>query len=265
VIREFSRWSGAGPGAAFDLVLDSGSLMEPGPGQPTKLGLGSSAALTVALCDALSYYVATQHGRTRAPDLCTLIGIHSALQGRRGSGLDVAASLHGGLIEYRRLPAPQARPADLPSGVAHCFVWTGHQAATGGFLAGVDRWRQNSERQYRAAMGALTELAEAGVRAALSNDAEEFLSMTDSYATALEDLGRASGTDIVSEPHRRLRALAREYDVVYKPCGAGGGDVGVGMSDDAAALAGFQAAVGDDFKPLSLNIDRQGVKTRSES
>ncbi|MGA8259851.1 MAG: hypothetical protein WB783_06515 [Arenicellales bacterium] len=266
VIGEFSRWSGVEPVASFDLVLDSGSLMESAAGGPVKLGLGSSAALTVALCSALSYYVAAHHQRTRAPDLGTLIGIHSALQERRGSGLDVAASLHGGLIEYRRLPAPRARTAELPAGVATCFVWTGRQAATGAFLAGVDRWRQEGERPYRRAMEALTELARAGTQAVLANESEEFLRMTDSYAEALEDLGKASGTDIVSRPHRRLREIARDHGVVYKSCGAGGGDVGVGLSCDAAALAGFQAAVAaDSFKCLSLNIDRQGVETRSES
>lgn len=263
VMRAFFEWRGEAGCPPFDLVLDSRPLAIEGAG---KLGLGSSAALTVALCSALGYYVATQQETPRTPDLSTLIDIHSGLQGRRGSGLDVAASLWGGLIEYRRLPAPGARAAVLPSDLAYCFVWSGRQAATGRFLAGLDRWRRDNETRYRRLIGPLAEMAAAGVQAARANKSGEFLRMLDDYAAALQELGSASDTDILSEPHRRLRDMGKRYGIVYKPCGAGGGDIGVGMSRDPEALAAFQAGLAAErFQSLSLNIDRDGVQARSEN
>lgn len=247
---------------AFDLALDSAALMERRGGTTSKLGLGSSAALTVALCHALRYYAASQHETVATPDLAALIAIHAGLQGRRGSGLDVAASLYGGLIEYSRSPSPQAVSGSLPQDVAYCFVWSGHEATTGRFLAELDRWCQDHERAYRQLMRLLADTARAGAQAARDNDAEAFLNSLDEYAGALRALGEASGTDILSAPHRRLRALASRCGVVYKPCGAGGGDIGVGMSRDPEALARFRDdVIAGNFQPLTLNSEREGVET----
>lgn len=252
------------PCRPFDLILDSAALMERRGGLNRKLGLGSSAALTVALCHALGYYVATQQGGVATPDLDRLIDIHAGLQGRRGSGLDIAASLHGGLIEYHRSPSPRAVPARLPKDVAYCFVWSGREAATGRFLAQIDQWRRDHGRAFGRVMAPLAEIAGAGTTAAQHNDAEGFLGALDEYVAALQALGRASGSDILSAPHRRLCALARRYGVVYKPCGAGGGDIGVGMARDPEALARFQRALAaEKFQPLSLNSERDGVEARS--
>src|SRR5699024_6036775 len=61
-----------------------------------KLGLGSSAALTVALTAAVN---AAQENA--APDLAAMIGMHRRMQDGRGSGLDIAAALLGGSLVYR--------------------------------------------------------------------------------------------------------------------------------------------------------------------
>lgn len=266
VIRGFfDLRGGAAPCPPFHLVLDSGALMERLPGGPVKLGLGSSAALTVALCHSLSYYCASQHDAVRTPELSDLIRIHSALQGRRGSGLDVAASFHGGLIVYQRDPEPQVVPSGLPKDLDYCFVWSGRRADTGEFLAAVDAWRDGHERHYRRIMALLARTAEAGIRAARSNESEGFLRALDDYVFYLEDLGNACDVDILSEPHRRLRELARRYGIVYKPCGAGGGDIGVGMSLDPESLTGFQTgALAEDYRCLSLDRDDLGVQSQSE-
>ena len=67
------------------IELDTRAFAEDG----TKLGIGSSAALTAALVAALGgdYYA-------------DALAAHRRLQGGSGSGVDVAASVHGGLIEY---------------------------------------------------------------------------------------------------------------------------------------------------------------------
>ncbi|HSH43420.1 MAG TPA: hypothetical protein VK973_14965 [Arenicellales bacterium] len=256
---------GGWPGGGLEMTLDSSELIEQVDGAARKLGLGSSAALTVALCLALGYYGASHQQGDALPALETLVNIHAGFQGRRGSGLDVAASLLGGVIEYSRAGPPVAVPGKIPDDVAMVFVWSGREASTGGFLAGVDEWRRHHPSQYRRRMATLADLASAAVVAGRGNDAEEFLGCLDDYATALESLGRESGLDIVSAPHRRLRALARRCGVVYKPCGAGGGDIGIGVCRDREALAGFRSALAPaDFQPLSLNIEREGATARTE-
>lgn len=262
LFSHLGRW----PPDPFHLSLESTALMQRGSRGAEKLGLGSSAALTVALAHALGYYVASQHDELLLPDLSTLVDIHSSLQARPGSGVDVAASLRGGLIEYSRLPSPQALPAELPAGVECCFVWSGLPAVTGRFLEGVDQWRRGHQERFRRVMAPLAEIAQGGAQAARTGNGDEFLKMVREYSVALETLGEASGTDILSQSHRQLRALAARYGVAYKPCGAGGGDIGVGMSMDPEALAGFRAGlVAGNLRPLALKSDRKGVLVQSES
>jgi phosphomevalonate kinase len=264
VIRAFLGLTEGGRAfcGSFDLTLDSTALMDRNGDRIRKLGLGSSAALTVALWHVLGYHAASHHDTVVPDGLESLIDIHAGLQGRRGSGLDVAASLYGGLIEYSRAPTPRARAASLPQDLAHCFVWSGHEATTGSFLARIDQWRRDNERTYRQAMSALAAIARAGAEAARGNDAEAFIESLDEYAAALQALGTASGTDILSEPHKRLRRLARQCGVVYKPCGAGGGDIGICVSRDSGALARFRnSVIAAKFQLLSLNSERDGVKT----
>jgi len=249
------------PCRPFHLELDSTALAAAGRRAPVKLGLGSSAAVTVALCYALGYYVALQKAGVAPFDLRQLIEIHAGFQGRRGSGLDIAASLYGGLIEFKRAGTPEVRPSQIPSDLAYTFIWSGRQAATGQFLARLECWRRDDEPGFSAALRPLLELAESGAQSARCGDAEDYLRVVTAYADALERLGAAAATDIISGPHRRLRTLAARCGVVYKSCGAGGGDIGVAMGRDDGALARFENdAAAEGFEVLSLQIDQKGVQ-----
>ena len=69
---------------------------------------------------------------------------------------------------------------------------------------------------------------------------------------------------IFSEPHERLHALANQAQVVYKPCGAGGGDIGIAVSDDPDQLNRLITAVTQQdsqntFLTLDLEIAAHGV------
>ncbi|EIL95727.1 phosphomevalonate kinase, partial [Rhodanobacter thiooxydans] len=100
-----------------------------GDGRP-KLGLGSSAALTVALASAIRAL-----DRRAAPSIDTLLAAHRRAQGGHGSGLDVAASLAGGLLLYRLHDGqPRIASATWPHGLEWCCVWSGRPASTGHFL-----------------------------------------------------------------------------------------------------------------------------------
>ena len=61
------------------------------------------------------------------------------------------------------------------------------------------------------------------------------------YTDALQTLDEAANIGIFSPPHLRGRALAARHGILYKPCGAGGGDMGIAMSDDGRALAAWCA------------------------
>jgi phosphomevalonate kinase len=54
--------------------------------------------------------------------------------------------------------------------------------------------------------------------------------------------------------------LAAEQGVVYKPCGAGGGDVGIALSASKTCIDDFTAAAAKTgFQQLPLCIDETGL------
>ncbi len=197
-----------------------------------KLGLGSSAAVTVALAKGLA-----QATDTTTPTLEQLVAMHRRAQGGRGSGIDVAAALRGGLLCCRnhdeRLDVVDV---DWPDGLYWRAIWTGRSASTAAALAQLATWRGEFPRAFRECMDDLKRTAECVAASAASGAACDMLAGLGDYARLLDRLGQASGIDIFSAEHRQLAALAARHGVVYKTSGAGIGDVGLALAGDPEAL-----------------------------
>lgn len=208
-----------------------------------KLGLGSSAAATVAVAGAMA--------RIAGRD-CTLpqsLAIHRDLQGGTGSGLDVAAAFTGGVIRYQ---AGEARSMPWSSSIRSVFVYVGWSTETRDFVQRFNDWRRAGEPPE---LRRLVECARAVAEARRS-----WLGSLAQYVDALDALDRAAGIGIFSEPHRRATSLARRHGVLYKPCGAGGGDMGVALSEDVDALGAFRTAVTQaDLHVVSAAVDPRGL------
>ena len=61
--------------------------------------------------------------------------------------------------------------------------------------------------------------------------------------------------------HSELTAMAAHAGLVYKPCGAGGGDIGVLLADNADRADEFIAAnLPGGFRELDLQVDEIGAQ-----
>ncbi|MGH8184597.1 MAG: mevalonate kinase family protein [Rhodanobacteraceae bacterium] len=225
-----------------------------------KLGLGSSAALTVALLGAL-------HACTSlpTPTLDECIDAHRAIQHGRGSGIDIAASFTGGLSRFQLTgDTERVAPAVLPHGLHWRCVYSGKPASTGAMLATVAAWRDREPDGFTHHMYELATISSRGIDAVAANDAAAFLSCLHDYAHALARFGEAAGVDIASREHRAVSALATECGCVYKSCGAGGGDVGVTFTVEDKRLREFEArATGAGFPGIGLEADPKGLAIAS--
>ncbi len=253
-------------GSGFELALDTSAFFDTQNAERPKLGLGSSAALTVAL--AMTFVARAgqaDDAASHASWLPRLLALHRKFQGGQGSGVDVATSLVGGVIAYQLNDdgaTPTARPLTWPAGLHQRFIWSGRSASTPKFLSILRAWRLAHEAEYRTRMDALSSIASAAVEALAASDATAFLSCAASYANDLRALGLASGVSIYSEEHVAIAAVAASHEgVVYKPCGAGGGDVGVLFATDperlTAAVAQLAAA---GFASVPLAVDVTGLR-----
>lgn len=212
-----------------DIVIDSRALYSDG----RKLGLGSSAAVCVALGRALN----AAAGATF--DMPSLAALHRDLQGGRGSGVDVAAAWCGGLVTVTSVDA--SLDVAATDGSAHAvlrLVDTGVASATGAMLERLDAWRTTAA-DAEPAIATLCAAANDAVAHWRAGAAQRAIA---GYAKALAEFDRDSGLGIVSAEHRALAAIAASTSVAYKPSGAGGGDIGIAVADDAAGLAAFDVA-----------------------
>ncbi len=207
-----------------------------------KLGLGSSAAVCTAtyriLCEL------TQ----RNPEISEVMALHRLWQGGKGSGLDVASAWHGGLIHFQQ---GRATPADWPADLFWQVVWSGKSAKTGDHIARFDRWRQQADNAPLEALATISDaICKLGPSLALLAD----------YCETLRALDKSAILNIFTQEHARLGKLAAASRVLYKPCGAGGGDIGIAFSESQHDLAVFrQQAEVNGFLPLDLEMATNGV------
>ncbi|TAM58559.1 hypothetical protein EPN52_10800 [bacterium] len=245
--------------AAGRIELESDRLYHAEGESYVKLGLGSSAALAVALLGALRAAAGSP-----APTLAECVREYRAARGGHGSGVDVAASLAGGLARFRlEREQPLSSAAQLPAGLHWRCLYSGRPTSTSAMLATVAAWREREPRTFAQRMHELTVIATRCAQAVSDGDAAAFLSSLANYAQALARFGEAAGADIASREHRALAAIAASHGCVYKSCGAGGGDVGIAFSADPAHLQDFTAqATKAGFNTIGLDADPQGLAVR---
>lgn len=221
-----------------DIFLDTSEFFARG----TKLGIGSSAAICTAAYAAIATLAEVNFSYERA------LQIHLQLQGGAGSGLDVAAAYFGGLQRFQdRSTAPWTLPANLH----FRFFWTGNPATTTSHIARFYAWERGSSNQELAALSAASNtLFERTTVESLTH-----------YVDCLKALDVAAELAIYDPAHTYLDTLANRHQVVYKPSGAGGGDVGVAFSDDAGRLDSFVSAAAEQrIEMLPLEVAEYGIR-----
>lgn len=227
-----------------DFELDTRAFSEHGK----KIGLGSSAALVVALAAAIE---------NSTDVFAAALESHRKFQGGMGSGVDVAAAVHGGLIKYA-MRSGSVRSLSWPGDLAMRVLWTGVAASTS---ARLDRLAASRERPSRTALG---ESAERMARAWHSGEADGILAGYAGYIDVLRQFSLDHDLGIFDAGHDELTDAARARNLVYKPAGAGGGDIGVLFGREPATLDSFIGAHGHLIHGVvACELDPAGVRLES--
>lgn len=262
----------------YDIELDTSAFFANYQGERRKLGLGSSAALAVAL--AAAWYSCrhdVQH-LDKGRWLPTLVNLHRKLQGGKGSGVDVAASLYGGLLEYNMgaadstdansegLLAPTAANVSMPPDLEWMWIWLGKAASTREFLSGMKLYQQHRQDSYFTQIKDMAGISQNGIRAAKAGDADALLACIQDYGLCMQRLGEAAQVPIYTDDHRRLAQLAQKFNVAFKPSGAGGGDIALAASRDTEALSDLARQVtAAGYPVVPLGPATHGLTIRSGS
>ncbi len=225
-----------------ELVLDTSTFYEGN----AKLGVGSSAAIIVALAEALGHV--TEHRFTTE----RLISLHNSLHGKNGSGLDVVAARLGGLSRFQNGAGERVTP---PSGLHTRFVFTGSSTSTEPMLL---KFRSLTEARLREEVRQWQRLANA-VADSLHNTGL-FLQNLAELNEFVFKFDQVTNLGIYGPSHRTALEIANRAGVLYKPCGAGGGDTGVAFSEDTRALDSFERDVErEGLTLLDLTMEHHGA------
>ena len=235
----------------LDIVLDSNEFVD--ATTSSKIGIGSSAALVVALTAALD--LAAGGGRSIYR---VATAAHSDFQGGSGSGADIACSVTGGLIEFRMGNEPD-RALQWPDGLHYAMLWSGVAAQTG------DKLQRLAKVDAATSRAALATAAEAVATAWHNRTAVKILAALRSYTEALRRFDVDHELGIFDAGHAELADKAASAGVVYKPCGAGGGDLGIVLADDAKAVNAFVEMAGErGFSQQRLALEATGLRREGD-
>ena len=245
------RASGIRRRGGLSLCLDTSAFLDPEHG--CKTGIGSSAALSVALAYALNELL---------PDGDDPVSVahegHLGFQGGLGSGVDIATSATGGLVEYR-MRDRSATQLSMPAGLEARLIWSGAPASTGKKL------ERLSSHGPQPSIEALAYSARRMAEAWRDGSVDVLLRRFREYIEVLQEFDADHELGIFGAGHAELTAMAAHAGLVYKPCGAGGGDIGILLSDDAARADAFIAeSLPGEFRALDLQLDERGVQVTRE-
>jgi phosphomevalonate kinase len=249
LLEQVWRASGIRRRGGLSLRLDTSAFLDPERGWKT--GIGSSAALSVALAFALN-----ELARGDIDPVTAAHEGHLGFQGGLGSGVDIATAAAGGLIEYS-MKHRKVSSLSMPAGLECRLFWSGSPASTGKKLEKLSR------RGPQPSIDALVFSAKRMASAWESGSTSEVLTRYHEYIKVLQEFSADHDLGVFDAGHNELTALAADAGLVYKPCGAGGGDIGILLTDSADRADEFiAAALPGNFRALDLQFDEQGAQVR---
>ena len=251
-----------------------------------KLGLGSSAAVTVA---STALALAAEHEVPLVDrELVAAIAFEAHAEAQRGvrtseafavphvggSGADIAAAAHGGVIAYRhhdldRTPVPGREESPIvhlawPSGITLIPFFTGASADTRELVAKFYAARDAHSAEVEAALRAIADTSRAACQACAMRTPEiasgALISALALAARATDQLAAATHLPLVPACVTAARAALTPFGGTAKTTGAGGGDVAIAVipaTEDRNEAR--RLLIESGCQPLDLAVDSSGV------
>ena len=249
----------------------------------TKFGLGSSAAAIVAIHAAIrAFHGLLPSGVVEKDELFKLCLLtYFIIQNKSGSGIDIAASFHGGILRYSRFdpewllsklednfspedyidlnwpnlsvePLPQFPELQLLLG------WTQTPASTAALIDQMTTFKKQVPSTYYTILNEISKLVKDFVKDWKKKNKTRILSNVQLNEIYLRKLGENSGIPIETAPLKLLSQIANELGGAGKLSGAGGGDCGIAICFDDAIASQILAEWGTHGiigAPIQIDFD----------
>lgn len=242
-----------------------------------KYGLGSSAAVVVAVIAAMSQLYKSEISQPSTELIYKLSAIaHFKTQGS-GSCADVAASVYGGWIHYRAFesswlmgelkketainkmieqswPNLLITPITPPTGLRLSVGWTGKEAATAPMIAKINNLRERHPKLYARFLAESEKAVSNLVHSFEEGDCIRAISSLSENRQALMQLSGMAEATIETEKLKQLIRIADKFGS-GKTSGAGGGDCGIAFLNGESSVAELYAGWDkEQILPLQLTV-----------
>ena len=222
--------------------------------QRRKIGIGSSSAISSALIKAINKYFDIK--QTHEMIIDSALNLHNSKQDSLGSGLDViASSLDSGLIECDAKKARQGKWTMLewPSDLLIKGVITSDESNTKEMIKKYLKGHAKNKEFFLALKIDADQILEELSLSWQSKDSESILALMKQYNILMQQLDEKYHLGIYTEEHKALANITTKLGLIYKPSGAGGGDLGLILTDNEMKLEQLIAKLKDnDFQTLDL-------------
>jgi len=212
-----------------------------------KIGLGSSASIASAIINALDEYFDLQLSESTI--IQKAVNLHNLSQDNIGSGLDVIASCaDSGVIECNLKMANECRWKNFkwPAGLYIKGVITSDESSTKMMIEKYNHGKNSNQIFFNKLCSETNHLLNQISTAWDIQDSAKIVELMQKYNTFINQLNQKFNLGIFTDEHKRLIDLARSANIFYKPSGAGGGDLGLVITDSEKKLTQFLTKLSDN-------------------
>lgn len=213
-----------------------------------EVGLGSSAAVTAGVVAALSHFCGEQLDPQALFERALEV-VHQ-VQGGRGSGTDLVASIFGGLIAYRVEPREIRRLGGI---VPIDLYYVGYKMKTPQVIAHVEQLAAQAPELYAGIYRLMGQVSEAAERAIKAEDWALLGQLMNNYAGLMDALGVCDQS--LAELQYQLRKQTSVQGVKISGSGLGDSVICLGQADPQQL----------NYTHIPVAISQQGLSIWEES
>ena len=201
-----------------------------------KIGIGASAAVSVSITEAFNQLFGSELEPKEIIDYA--LKIHSKSQKSNGSGFDVITSYLGAKAVSCRLQVGggyEYSQIMLPEEIIVIAVLNNSSASTSTMIGKYQSAKDKYPKYFTKQSKIMKRQLEFIYSSILKKDSQLMLKNLSKYNDLLFDLDSKFQVGIFNYHHEMMK-LAKSMNIFYKPSGAGGGDLGLIVSDDKAKI-----------------------------
>ncbi len=250
------------------------------------VGIGTSAAsVVVVIASLLRFHGKDIKRKDSKGKIYKLAAItHYFAQGKIGSCFDIASSIFGGVIAYKKFdsdwlvkqieksislneiiamewPHLYIKSLYIPKNIQLLLGWTGKLSSTPKMVKKMNKWRSKNKREYKRRLNKIGDLVEDIIKAWNNEEKENIFELLNLNRKQLKELGEKTGINIETKELALLSDIANQNGGVGKLSGAGGGDCGIALVfDKKSAKKIIQKWKENKITPIKTELSIKGVK-----